>query len=743
MLIRMKMKNQSMYFKKIITILMALIFIISMIGCNSKSSPSASSETVNYEGKDISKNTGLSDIINFKVNSKNQLIILGLNEAKEKKFGIYDAEGKLVKEINMNPEDQLGIFTLDNQDNIYLLAENASKKQMNIFNSSGEKVKAIAVEGLNADNTQQEIASSKAFAKKGELVIDSNGNFYVLNENHSVEMIDKDGKNNKKLYEQCNFISGDNENNLFLGSFKDYQFNIENINLSNSKTLWKTSSSISKIYTKAFFNKEDKKVYILDVGGISKCNSEDGQASEQVMDFKDYGLYDLDSSVYSFGINKNKDIYVLNTKSQLFKYVISKAKINKKIITLSLPYESMFIDAVINNFQKQHPDIKIKIENSIQDEQDASSHDKYVQGLNTQIMQGKGSDIISMSELPYEKYAGKKVFLNLNDLISEDKSFNINNYKQNIINGFKYNDGLYAIPINFSLPILTVNKKVLNEENINIDDKNWTWKELVSIAQKISKDKNNDGVIDQYAFPNIDSGYIISYILNSDYSKFIDRNKKQVKFDSKDFIDLLNVVKDLSNKKVMNPNQNFLASVVTGNFQIITGSNNVVFNFDSIFNYPIVNQDYEFLNLPAYGDNKGGSFTSENSFSINKNTKYKKECWEFIKFMLSDEIQRSKYSGGLPISKTAFEKSLKESIEDMKAQSISMNMKEFNLPNNISEADFSTLNKFIDNLSRYSNSEPEIKKIISEESSKFIKGQQTAEQAAKIIQNKVNTMINE
>ena len=56
----------------------------------------------------------------------------------------------------------------------------------------------------------------------------------------------------------------------------------------------------------------------------------------------------------------------------------------------------------------------------------------------------------------------------------------------------------------------------------------------------------------------------------------------------------------------------------------------------------LVNGEVEYLDMPTYsGKRNPKSFIPGRTFSINNNSKMKAEAWEFIKLLLSDEVQSS------------------------------------------------------------------------------------------------------
>ena len=127
----------------------------------------------------------------------------------------------------------------------------------------------------------------------------------------------------------------------------------------------------------------------------------------------------------------------------------------------------------------------------------------YEKVITTELMAGEGADIIEVLGLPYKKFIDKNVLANMSEIIKNDNTFDINKYHQGLLNACKYKDNLYIMPINFAFGSFGANKNIMDKEGLNIDSTKWTWKEFLSIAQKITKDKDGDGKPDQYALPKM------------------------------------------------------------------------------------------------------------------------------------------------------------------------------------------------------------------------------------------------
>jgi multiple sugar transport system substrate-binding protein len=76
--------------------------------------------------------------------------------------------------------------------------------------------------------------------------------------------------------------------------------------------------------------------------------------------------------------------------------------------------------------------------------------------------------------------------------------FELADFAEALLNTFKYNNSIYGLPKDYSTLALFYNKKAFT--NTGLEAPPTTWEELRSYAKKLTKDTNNDGIIDQYGF---------------------------------------------------------------------------------------------------------------------------------------------------------------------------------------------------------------------------------------------------
>ncbi|MNI65066.1 hypothetical protein D3C73_1205490 [compost metagenome] len=124
---------------------------------------------------------------------------------------------------------------------------------------------------------------------------------------------------------------------------------------------------------------------------------------------------------------------------------------------------------------------------------------------------------------------------------------------------------------------------------------------------------------------------------------------------------------------------------------------------------------------------------------MNANSSVKEEAWDFVKFLISENIQ----PGGFPLNKQAFQKQAQQLIQagNMKVDEDGPNKgKSYQ----ITETDIQTLTTYLTGAIHPVEYKPsKVGEIIGQESQAYFSGQKSAEDVAKLIQNRVTLYLNE
>jgi ABC-type glycerol-3-phosphate transport system substrate-binding protein len=241
----------------------------------------------------------------------------------------------------------------------------------------------------------------------------------------------------------------------------------------------------------------------------------------------------------------------------------------------------------------------------------------------------------------------------------------------------------------------------------------------------------------------MDMGYteLFEPIFKSSYAQFVDMDTKTARFNTPEFINLLNICKSFYNDNLMNRNVDYTYMSRIGSH------GTVVFLPFNVFNYYMPysikrrfdSVDIDMLSIPSNQGKREIIYNIASALAINKNCKYKDEAWEFIKIMIGDEIQSSEDLHDFPINRKGIENHI-ASIIKHNEQILKEGKSMFYV---FTDYDINKLNYFINNCTKVSDFDPQVMMIVDEEILPFFEGRRPAEEVAKIVQDKVMTYLNE
>lgn len=364
----------------------------------------------------------------------------------------------------------------------------------------------------------------------------------------------------------------------------------------------------------------------------------------------------------------------------------------------------------------------------------------------TSILAREGPNIIldSMSSfLSFSKVIESNVLCDLNQFINEDKDLNFSDFYMKVLDMGVIDGKRYFVPLNFQIPMLWSSKRLLENNKIEIDDSKWTFEDLMKIEEKFITDKSTQ----KYLF--VTDFYTI---LQSNWDKYIDITEKKVKFNSDEFIHLLEDYKAihpyiLDYYKLKGPEL----------FIEYMKNNSLLFSFENLApksvwinntaaNKVLKSQLELFLYPGVDGNNHPIGFAGE-FISITNSCKNKKDAYQFIKLLLSEKFQADEENLSIPINKHAYKAVLNRYYGDEGNNKLIYNYADADKPQytSISLPDdiITKINKFIDNMDSCYYIDANILYMVNEEVESFISGKQTSSQAANVIQNRVSIYLNE
>jgi len=409
-----------------------------------------------------------------------------------------------------------------------------------------------------------------------------------------------------------------------------------------------------------------------------------------------------------------------------------------KTVTISVMRKDRFLDDAIRKFEEKHKNIHIDMKEYKASEESSDGMsvqsisladvEKYVQSVTTQVISGKGSDIILMSELPQDKFVAKKLLVDLNELLSKDSSFDQNTIYTNILKGSQDGDGLYSIPLSFSIALFQGDTEVLKKANITVDpNESWNWSQFKEVAQKLKQQGGSDKLI------NMDPTSLLFDFIEDNYAQLVGQG--QPNFDSDLFRSMITEIKSMYDDGLLSEGMGFDGNKAAFQMWDIYGAEQALTMAQSLDYYQKPN---------ASGQKYGSPFKSVYSLGINSSSKVQQEAWEFIKFLLSEEMQASPNLAGLPMNKVVNNNRFNEILQKIESGTLETMIPQDMLPDaETVKKRIATVDKLITEADFRRFSDMKVLMITMEEFSSFMSGQKSADEVSKLIQNRVKTYLNE
>ena len=201
-----------------------------------------------------------------------------------------------------------------------------------------------------------------------------------------------------------------------------------------------------------FIGMDERGLFVADASGISRKET-DGW--EMIVDGGLTSLMMPNLPLSQLVIGSNDDFYAfLGVKDyQLLRYAYSadvSAEPDTVLEVFSL-YDNNTIRQAIGEFQRNNPNVRVDLRVAMDEDSSATAED-VIRALNTELLAGKGPDIIVLDGLPISSYIDKGVLKDLTDLTS--RLTNELGLLENLTDAYEKNGKIYGLPSRFVLPIM-------------------------------------------------------------------------------------------------------------------------------------------------------------------------------------------------------------------------------------------------------------------------------------------------
>ena len=428
---------------------------------------------------------------------------------------------------------------------------------------------------------------------------------------------------------------------------------------------------------------------------------------------------------------------------------------HKEVITLGCIYLQYQTQEMIVDFNRSNDKYRIEVTDYSQYNNEEDGYDAGLTKLNTEIMAGNIPDILDISNLNYVQLASKGLIEDLYPYIDADEELDRSDYFENVLAAMEVDGKLCATVPGFYINAVMGSSKVVG------DTPGWTYDEF---NEALASMPEGCEPFDQY----VTRDTILQNCLALDMDNFVNWGTGECRFDSQEFIDLLEFAArfpetfDWENYDYSSA-ESTQERIAQGKQMLVQTT---VYMIEDLFYNQYIETfggDVTFIGYPTANGTGNMLGIDGGGYAMSSKSQYKDVVWQFLRtFMTKDYQEENVWS--LSSRKDIFDEKAEEAMtiqyqEDADGNAIldeegnKIPIARYGRWNEetgeteeiyaIEPEQIEQLRELIASTDRKADYNSDIFEIVSEEAAAFFQGQKTAEDVAKLIQSKANIFVNE
>lgn len=656
------------------------------------------------------------------------------------------------EEILKITEGKYIVYLVDEAENIYCIYAKEEENNRNYYIKKIKKDGEVIFEQLiqyqgaaweNLEAEQKENIISAEVNTNGEIcLVNPYGDLFLFDASGQLLCISNASWEESTYYgARCGLLNMGKEG-IFTYFINGKEVSLQKIDMSNGKleAEFKLQVGQQNGTTLEIYNGYNMGAFISDSKILWRYNSAEKKL-EEILNLGNSNVNLQDYMIDTIGVLKEENLYIkahktsdnvtfveinYKDKSEVAqKQIITMAMIERESVTYSssntpIPEMPTELEQMISAFNRQSEEYQVEL----------YPYSSYFD-MTTDLLQGKGPDLLSLSDMDISVLANKGVLTDLLPYFEKSDIISKEDLLPSILNAWTINNKIVCVFPNFGINGFYVEKGRTKEGG-------WTPEEFVALGEDYPGAMLEENNITYYY------STIFHDIIQADLENYLDWEKKECYFNSDRFISLLERVKNLSEPKLSRPKvtketmEEYFAwkqaelERFYNKEQLTVG-----FGLNSVSNFADNIEDIGSIGeLAGYPNQSGKPYYNINpgidsTFGINSVSECKEGAWTFLEYLLSKEYQFM--STSFPVRQDAFDHhiELKEMYNGYKKIDLSEEEKDYirNLVAHAYWAGASSVN--------------DVFVIISEETRPVWSGEKTAAEAADIIQKRVSIFMNE
>ena len=429
---------------------------------------------------------------------------------------------------------------------------------------------------------------------------------------------------------------------------------------------------------------------------------------------------------------------------------------HKQPITMAVMYLDYSVQDMIIDFNRRNDQYRIEVADYSEYGTDPDGKNLGETKLNTEILSGTVPDIISLNVLNYRQLANKGILEDLYPFIDADPELNRSDFFPNVLKALEVDGKLCCTITSFFI------NSAVGAASVVGDEPGWTYDEF---NEALASMPEGCTAFDQY----VTRDNILTTCLALDMADYVDWGSGTVRFDSPEFIRLLNFANSFPTEfdwenYDWSREESTEERLSQGKQMLVQTS---AYSVEDIFynNYaPFMGGKVTYIGYPtANGTGNMISFAGDTGYAMSSKSPYKDAIWQFLRgFLTKDYQSENVYS--LPSRLDVFDEKAEaactvqyqknsegqylldddgEKIPVVRSTIWNKDTQQTEEIYALTEDQVQQIRELILTTTKIADYNQEILDIVKEQAAPFFAGQKTAEEVSKLVQSKANIYVNE
>ena len=366
--------------------------------------------------------------------------------------------------------------------------------------------------------------------------------------------------------------------------------------------------------------------------------------------------------------------------------------------------------------------------------------------MNNELASGKGPDILELSYVAgLGSYAAKGVLEDLSPYLGASTALKREDFLENVLEGCTLDGKLIAIPKYFTLNTLMGRTSQVGERD------GWTLEDVMELSDQYPQAQ---------VIPYTSKSYILKTLVSYGSDTYIDYAAGECRFDSPEFIRLLEFTDRFSQSYAYDEDFSLLREVQEGNVLLqdlyLSGLTEYQM-YCQVFGEPVT-----LIGYPTGEGERGNMLRAGSLYAMVSTSRHKEGAWAVLEYVLRYEKPGAAGASGFPSRKDMLEEMLEaamektyvldengEPVRDEKGEPIEEPRVSWNDPGFSGDIYAATAQQvqavraaILSGRVVFGRDET-VSAIIGEEAQAYFDGQKTAQETAEVIQSRVQLYISE